>query len=319
MAGDTVADGALLHIDSSSTSDAVVTLNGPVLSATEGSNLMISGPLLATFDGGQLIVNGSEDPVFSITGGEHTIGTAEGSDREAVFILDGLASQTAVEEVETSVFLELGTRKPVQATGSLLELTSAAVTTNKVLRLDTALLEASAPIINLKANSGIASFSDAIDLIQKAKLTTGALNPLIRLDASHIVVSDGALVAVRGGSFLNIGGDMLAMNNGSTLNLSNGTILFASGGSVVKIQGGLVNFGGAGNTINITNNLCPGGCPVIGGLKVFLTNGAVAGNVSVDTPIINPGGGTINFSNGGNTAHITVDGANTRVRIGNPG
>jgi len=105
-------------------------------------------------------------------------------------------------------------------------------------------------------------------------------------------------------------------SRGSTLTLNNGTILAASGGSVVTIKGGLVNFGGVGNTINITNNLCPGGCTVIGGLKVLLTNGAIAGNVSVNTPIINPGGGTINFSNGGNTAHITVDGATTHVRIG---
>ena len=319
MAGDFVSDGALLHIDGSSTSAAVVTLHGPALNSTD-SNLMISGPLLAVFDGGQLIVNTSEDPVFSITGGEHTIGTAEGVDRDALFVLNGVPTLTDFEEVESGVFLELGTHTPVQATGSLLDLTSALVTTNKVLRLDTALLEASAPIINLKAASGISSATDAIDLIQKAKLTTGAINPLIRLDGgSHILVNNGSLVAVRGGSFLNIGGDMLAMNNGSTVTLNNGTLLFASGGSVVRIQGALVNFGGVGNTINITNNLCAGGCPIFGGIKVFLTNGAVVGNVSVDSPITNPGGGTINFSNGANTAHITVDGPNTKVRIGNPG
>jgi hypothetical protein len=318
LAGTSFGGAALLQINGGA-SPGLVTLNGPVLAATENSMLEIPGALLATFAGGQLVVNDSTDPVFAFTGGDHSIGTGESADRDAIFILNGLAAQTANEEVETGTILELGTRQPVQAAGSLLEMTSANVTTNKVLRLDTALLEASAPIINLKANAGLQTFSDAVDLIQKAKLTTSAINPMIRLDGSHILVSDGALVAVRGGSFLNIGGDLLAMNNASTLSLNNGTILTASGGSVVKIQGGLVNFGGVGNTINITNNLCPGGCTVIGGLKVFLTNGALAGNVTVDTPIINPGGGTINFSNGGNTAHITVDGATTKVRIGNPG
>jgi hypothetical protein len=106
------------------------------------------------------------------------------------------------------------------------------------------------------------------------------------------------------------------MNNASTLNLNNGSFLLAQGGSFVRITGALVNFGGAGNTVNLTNNLCGSPCTVIGGLQVFLTNGAIAGNVTIASPITNPGGGTINLSNGATTAHLVVDGANTKVRIG---
>jgi hypothetical protein len=172
-------------------------------------------------------------------------------------------------------------------------------------------------VVHLKAGSTLTVANDGIDLITKAKLTTSAINPLVRLDASTLTIGNGHLALVRGGSFLNVGGDFLLMNS-STLNLNNGSFFMAQGGSFVKITGALVNFGTGGNTVNVTNNLCGSPCTVIGGLNVFLTNGALAGNVSIHNPITNAGGGTINLSNGATTAHLVVDGATTQVRIGVP-
>jgi hypothetical protein len=89
-------------------------------------------------------------------------------------------------------------------------------------------------------------------------------------------------------------------------------------GQITSGQNSLINFGGVGNTVNITNNLCSGGgCATIAGLQVLLANGANPSNVTITTPpITNPGGGTINLSGGVNTAHIIVDGVNTKVKLG---
>jgi hypothetical protein len=300
------------------------TLSGPIFVSDAGSSLNISGALFGSFAGGQLFVNGSTEALFTFNGGTHAFGQGLGAvpifGSDTAFSLNGLAAQTAfeiVEEGDPDVILELGTRKPVTTARGLLEMTQGATATTKgIAKIDTALVEATAPILTMKGGSNLTVANDGIDLVTKAKLTTGVVNPLIRLDASTLTIGNGHLAAVRGGSFLNIGGDFLAMNNGSTLNLNNGSFLLAQGGSLVKITGALVNFGGAGNTVNLTNNLCGSPCTVIGGLQVFLTNGAIAGNVSIAGPITNPGGGAINLSNGANTAHLVVDGANTKVRIG---
>ena len=303
----------------------IATLNGPIFVASGGSALNISGALFGSFAGGQLFVNGSTEALFTFNGGTHAFGQGLGPlpiifGSDTAFSLNGLAAQTAlqvVEEGDPDVILELGTRKPVTTARGFLEMTQGATATTKgIAKIDTALVEASAPMLNMKGGSNLTVANDGIDLVTKAKLTTSAINPLIRLDASTLTIGNGHLAAVRGGSFLNIGGDFLAMNNASTLNLNNGSFLLAQGGSLVKITGALVNFGGVGNTVNITNNLCGSPCTVIGGLQVFLTNGAIAGNVSIAGPITNPGGGTINLSNGATTAHLVVDGATTKVRIG---
>jgi hypothetical protein len=321
-AGTTFAFGELLQIPggvalNGADVPGLVTLNGPVFSAGSGSTLNIPGPLLGTFSGGQLVVNTSTDPLYAFNGGTHQFATAA---NVSSFLLNGLVTQTALEVVEEGdpdFILDLGTRQPVQAAGSLLEMTGASASPQGIVRIDTALYEASRPVVHLKAGSTLTVANDGIDLITKAKLTTSAINPLVRLDASTLTIGNGHLALVRGGSFLNVGGDFLLMNS-STLNLNNGSFFMAQGGSFVKITGALVNFGTGGNTVNVTNNLCGSPCTVIGGLNVFLTNGALAGNVSIHNPITNAGGGTINLSNGATTAHLVVDGATTQVRIGVP-
>ena len=66
----------------------------------------------------------------------------------------------------------------------------------------------------------------------------------------------------------------------------------------------------------ITNTVCGGSCTNINGLNVFLTNSAVAGNVSITTGFIkNSSLGSINLSNTLTTAVIVVDGANTKVTV----
>jgi hypothetical protein len=289
-----------------------VSLNGPLLSAENGSSLTFTGSLASLFTGGQVVVSGSTAPLVSLNGGTHSIGSLAG---RAMFMLFGRSSATAVDP-ETE--LTLGTDKPLQHGGVLLETSGATVSGQKALRIDTALLEASAPLLNLKSGSAGSVFTtseDALDLSFRAKVTS--LGPLFRLDASTLNVNSGALINVAGGSFLKVTGDLLHLNNGSTINinsLSNGFLINASGNSVLNVSGALVNFGGTGgNSIVVKNNVAPTTTLSVGGFSfpVNVTNGATV-NIS-GTPIKGAALGAISLPNGGSV--IRADGANTKVII----
>jgi hypothetical protein len=180
--------------------------------------------------------------------------------------------------------------------------------------MDTALLAASAPLVNLKPGSSLTSASEAFELVQKAKLTS--LGSVVKLDASTLTVNAGALAAVRAGSLLRVTGDFLQLSNASTLALLNGPLLIVSGNSVVNISGALINFGGTGgNLLSVANTLCNPSCASIGGLNVNLIGGASAANVSISNPIKNAGLGSVSLSNAARTAVISVSGANSKVTI----
>ena len=294
---------------------ATMNLYGPLLSAFNGASVNTSSDLVFVGNGGQIIVNGSTDPLISLTGGTHAIASQvlSGGFNSPIFDLRGRSTATA-PEIADGVSLTLGTDRPIQHGGGLLETTGATVTSRQGLRVDTALLEASAPILHLKSGSSLTSAADGFDLVQKAKLTS--IGSVVKLDASTLTINSGALALVRNGSFLKVTGDFLQLSNGSVLNLLNGAVLNVSGNSVVNISGAFVNFGGAGgNAVNVTNNLCAAGCTSIGGLNVNLTGGATAGNVSITNAVKNPGLGSINLSNPSNTAVISVSGASSKVTI----
>jgi hypothetical protein len=181
------------------------------------------------------------------------------------------------------------------------------------LRLDKALLEASAPIINLI--SGVATpttlttAGDALD-ISGSKVVS--LGPLVSLDKGIINVTNGALITLRNGSNVNVTGDLLSLINQSKINVVNGPLIRVDGVAVsgtapavsaLNVSGALVNFGGTGgNQIIVNNNIAPtattSGIPVSG---AGITIGAVAGGT---TPIRNPNLGTVtvngvNVGNGG--------------------
>ncbi|MBI4607931.1 MAG: FecR domain-containing protein [Candidatus Rokubacteria bacterium] len=284
-------------------------LKGSLLSANS-STLTLPGGLVAIDDDGQLVVTGSTDPLVSITGGTHSIASTSG---EAMFDLQG--SATAVD-AETG--LTLGTDKPLQHGGALLEISGATVSGQKGLRIDTALLEATAPLLNLKAGSNLTTSTDAIDLSLKAKVTS--LGPVIKLDASTLNVASGALINLAGGSFLKVTGDLFQLSNGSIINvngLSNGFLIAASGGSILNVSGALVVFNGTGgNSIVMKNNLLPTTTLNVGAFSfpILLVNGAQSTQVSINgTPIKGSTLGSITFPNGGSL--IKVDGPTAKVVI----
>jgi len=169
---------------------STVSLAGPLLRATN-SNLTVPFFLVALLPGGFLTTS-STDPLVLLEGGRHSLGSMIG-----VFDIEG-----ANAAVDPTTGLTLGTDRSLQFGGELFRGDLAtSVATNQLLRVDTALLEASAPLLNLMAGSSMTSASDLVQLAQKAKVTANVpSDALIKLNASTLTVANGSLFNVRGGA-----------------------------------------------------------------------------------------------------------------------
>ena len=279
-------------------------LGGPLLRA-EGTDLSVAFSLLSVLPGGRF-TSSTTEPLVSLTGGTHALGTHVG-------IFDLAGSGTAVDPLTGQT---VATDTPLTTGGGLLAADGATITTQQVLRVDAALLEASAPIVALLRGSQLTSASDAIAVSGQSRLTSHGTS-LVALDASRLVVSRGALVNVTGGSGLTVTGNLLTLSNGSTLSLLNGPLLSVSGGSFASIGGALVAFGGTGgNLLSVSNNLCGGSCALFGGIPVALLNGATVANVSIaDGAVKNPSLGAIKYATA-TTALVSVSGAGSKVTVG---
>jgi hypothetical protein len=149
------------------------------------------------------------------------------------------------------------------------------------VRVDTALLEATAPLLAMAAGVSTTTGGHAVDLVAMATvaLPNDAV-ALVNLDRSTLNVLNGHLVNVAGGSSLALAGSLVALANGSTLNILNGLLLNVSAGSGASIGGSLVSFTGTGNVVSVSNNLLPtaiiGGIPVAGPVDSVRIAGANA-------------------------------------------
>jgi hypothetical protein len=277
-----------------------VSLSGPLLHAID-SDLTVPFSLVTLMQGGTL-VSTSTDPLVQLLGGTHSLGSM------GLPIFDVKGVNTA-SDADTG--LTVGTDRPLQTSGPLLAASGATIDAQQAVRIDSALLEATAPLLALTNSTSFTAARDALQLSYQAKVTS--LGSLVKLDASTLTVSSGAALSVAGGSVVNVTGDAFSLFNGSALRLLNGPLVSLSSGSALNINGALVAFGGTGgNTVSVTNRLCP--CTTIGGLPVSLTGGALASNVSIAGAIKNAGLGTLNVAP--NAAVLRVDGATTKVTIG---
>ncbi len=279
-------------------------LAGPLLRATD-TNLTIPTSLLTVLPGGSFSST-TTDALVSVNGGTHALGTD-------VAMFDIAGSGTGFD---ADTGLMLATTAALKTNGPLFEADGATVTTNQAVRLDQALLEASAPLLHLKNGSQLTSATDAIVLGGQSRLT-GNASALVALNASKMLVSMGSLVNVSGASVLNVSGNLVSLSNGSVLSLLNGSLLTVSGNSLASIGGSLVSFGGSGgNLVSVSNNYCGGSCAMIGGIPVALLNGATASNVSIGAGAIqNPNLGSVKLGSP-STALVTVNGAGSKVTIG---
>ena len=282
-------------------------------SGTSPASMNIGGTLLSVSNGGTFNANDATLPALLLSGGSHSIANTSGT---PLFQLTGRAGNVATE-APTSATLSLGTDQPLRHTGSgaFLQLNGATLNTSQAVALDTALLSASAPLLNVQRSgttgSSLTTLTDGIDLVKNAKLTT--TGSLFRVDGSVLTIANGSAVSVRGGSFLNVGGDLFSITNGGQLKILNGGALFVNGGSVVTINGALFAFGQAsGNTVTITSTTsCGTSCVSAGGVNFLATNGAT---VSIINGFKNIGNNTVNI--GITTPAVIADGPNTKVTIG---
>jgi hypothetical protein len=274
-------------------------LGGPLLQATN-SDLTVPFSLVSVIHGGSL-VSTSTDPLVQLVGGTHSFGRMG----LPMFDLAGVQSAT---DPETG--LTLGTDRPLQTAGPLFDASQATINAHQAVRVDAALLEASAPLLALRNGSQFTSDTDAVQLSYQARVTS--LGSLVKLDRSAMVVAMGAALNVAGGSLVRVTGDLFSLTNGSRLSVLSGPLVSLSGGSMLSVNGALVGFGGTGgNIVSVANSLCP--CTTIGGIPVSLTGGALASNVSIAGAIRNGNLGSLNLAP--NSAVIRVDGVGTKVTI----
>ncbi len=216
-------------------------------------------------DGAEIIQTSVAEPLVSMRGGSLSVGTGG-----AGHLFD-LAGRPGNTQVDGDTGLTLGTDRPLQpgAESPVFEATNSAVVTiaGSAYRVDTALLEATAPLLNLADGASLTTGGNAVDLVGKAKIAIpNDAIAMINLNASSLTVTNGSLVNVAGGSQLNLAGSLLSLSGGSTVNILNGFLLNVSGGSNVTIGKSLVSFSGAGNLLNVTNSFAP--TAIIGGIPV---------------------------------------------------
>ena len=274
-------------------------LGGPLLHAVD-SRLDVPFGLLSISNGGS-VHSTSTEPFVLLEGGQYNLGTMVG-----MFDLSGV---TATFDPDTG--LALGTKQPLRLAGPLFESRGAEVTALNVVKLDTALLEATMPLIKMNGGAALTTAEALVALPGKAQLT--ALGPLAGLDQSSITVKNGAALQLAGGSVVRVSGDLFTLSNGSRLTVLNGALVSVAGGSVLRVSGALIAFGGSGgNVVSVSNNLCP--CTVLGGVPVALSNGALASNVQIGAGAVkNANLGSIELSP--NAALISVSGPQSRVSV----
>ncbi len=277
-----------------------------------GTDPTVAGDLLDIRDGGLIVMN-TADPVALFEGAMITVGTADTTEHDSPNRLFN------VQGVNVDASTGLGTDQPIlgngidppafpgatKPIGSLVEATDGTTIVVKsgagdtaggnALYLDTALLEASAPIIRLigwaTGQTSLKTDGSTIDLF---KSKVAALGPIVALDNGLINVQNGPLIRLTDGSNMLVTGDLLSLINGSRINVLNGPLASVDGaGTLLDVSGALVNFGGTGgNQIVVNNNIAP--TATLSGLPVSATTG---GSVTIGpNPVKNPALGNISVN-----------------------
>lgn len=245
-----------------------------------GTSLKVDGSLVM-IAGGSRLSTATTQPLVQLDGGLYDIGGD-------VFNLSGMNIDPANG---------VATDQPVtgpNGVGTLLQATDGATLNagRNALRLDTALLAATLPIIHLMGSpSGATSLSTESSTIELLKSKVVGNGPVIALDNGLITVKNGALISLTSGSQMITAGDLLSLTNGSKINVFNGPLISVGGSaSLLDVGGALVNFGGSGgNQIVVNNNIAPNQInpTATAGIPVSGTN------ISVTNPIKNPALGSI--------------------------
>jgi hypothetical protein len=293
------------------TTPASMALHGPLLSAAAGSTVTGHGRLLDVFAGGTL-TNPLDVALVLLDGAGTTLALDD-----VLFSIQGSATG-----LDADSGLVVGTDQPLTTGGTLLQTSVATVQAAGALRLDTATLAASAPLLAL-ASGALTSAASLVTLGPAGRLTANLPgDALLRLDASQLTVQSGPLLALSGGSVLRVdNGALFSLNHGSAIDILAGALLVVAGGSHVSLTGALGVFGSTGtNRLRLPNApLCNGACvPLLAtGFSILLANGAQAANLVLDpafVPFLGLGGSSA-VEIGAGRALLVLDGATSTLAL----
>jgi hypothetical protein len=338
----TVVDGRLAFVAGTGGLDGVtpasLTLSGPFLRQEAGSIVDTNSRGLTLLTDGALVTRAPPTdttyPLLQVDASSLSVGSTS---RTGV-LLEVTGSGALAADPQTNPVtggpsgLQFGQQRPLQhnGRGALLEASNSAFVNIRgangtILRLDTALLDATAPIFLLTTAARVQTSGNGIDLVRNARLqASNASDAVVRIDSqARMDVLNGHLASVSA-SRLNVAGDLVRMGSNSLLNVTNGVLLSVLNGGIANINGALVAFTGANGLINVTNTLAPttfiAGIPVnvAPGGNIAIGQGALAGlNVNGNTIRINgtalPTGAN---ANSGLTGSLISVGANGTVRVG---
>jgi FecR protein len=313
-------------------------LAGPLLLASAGSTLTMTD-VIGLFGGASVVREaGSPETAFiGIDASRLEVGRNANAAAGVTNVDGSVANITGVGgtsgTTQSSLTLNSGGALLEAKNGAFVDVRGA---NGNVIRLDAALLDATAPVIALiGASTQLQTSSHAINVNNNSTVESRSSDAFIKLEsqarmdvlAGHLVNLSASKLNVAGdlvkvsASRLNVAGDLVRMNNAATLTV-NGLLLNILGGSTVNINGALVSFLGNGNTINITNNILP--TTFISGIPVSIAQGASVSIAPNSLAGLNTNGKiTINnvlLPNGATSASgslIKVD-VNGTLRIGPP-
>jgi hypothetical protein len=209
------------------------------------------------------------------------------------------------------VIPSLGTDRPLHHQGgrAMLDITAARTdptvntfdveVSGNAVRVDTALMEATAPFVTM-LRSSMKTSGDAVNIFQKARVVAGI--DVLRLDQSRLDIVNGNLMNVAGGSLVRMN-NLLTVANGSRVNILNGTLLTVSGNSFVSMTGCLVCFAGNGSVVTVSNGIAPTGN--LFGLPIAGTVDQGSRTAASVFPGLGTNGNTINVTGGGVLLQVT--------------
>jgi len=281
--------------------DPLIWLSGSTITTRSSfvrmsNSLVLTGGSFLRADSAAQITQTGTDPFVSMTGGSLLVGASTPG-----HIFD-IAGRQGVTEVDSDTGLTVGSDRPIQPGSQAPVLDAGAnavvVATGSAYRVDTALLEATAPLLNLRGGGSLTTADHAVNLVGSAKVSipNDAVS-MITLASSTLAVANGHLVNVAGGSVLNIAGNLVSMADSSTLSILNGLLLNVSGNSSATIGRSLVSFSGSGNVLNVSNSIVPtaiiNGVPVSGPTDNFRIGasaiaGAASGTIRINGVVLTP-------------------------------
>jgi len=269
----------------------------------QNSPLTFNNDLVRIVNGGQISTMSNNALVY-LDGGTHTVGTSlfnlSGVNFDGT---SGLGTDQPVKGFGGAGFVTPSGAQAFNPNGLLFKATNGANinVAGSAVRLDTALYEATLPVIELIGSTQsvnpdtILTSNNTFAEIIRSRLILE--RPFVSLDRGLINVTNGPLLHLSNGSQMTIADSLLKLLNGSRINVVNGPLIEVAGtGSLLEVAGALVEFGGTGgNQIIVRNNLCSPSCNMVKGVNVLTATGGQV-NIIGNNPVINPGLGTIDVT-----------------------